>query len=152
MKLSHHRYDPVSISVGRSGIRTAITAILASIALMSVSPVFATDAGERADHYEAAIPATAEVAAKSARKSMDAVDEALAAEDFEKIHEITYELEAAAKRLAKSLGENDEDGEALVYRIEIVHLASELGDDSVLKPAVPGLRASLNTVLAQLKL
>lgn len=154
MNCNQHRVSLANHPSRRQGRRVSIT--LAAILALSLSGVptltAAGEAQDRPDHYEAEVPETTAQAAAIALATMQSITAALAAKDFEAIHELTYTLEAAAKRLTNSLADNSEEGEALSHRIEIVHLASELADEAVLKPALPSLKASLDTVVSQLNL
>ncbi len=133
--------------------RTVIAALLITVSI--IAPATYASAGEtaqRADHYEAKIPESKMDAAIMAREAMASIVSAFDAGDFELIHKQTYKLEAAAKGIARALEDDSEEAEVLAYRIEIVHLASELGDGAVLKPAIPGLNETLNSVLSELDL
>lgn len=147
---------PILYRTHFSSRRNRAAMLIVAMALLSTGQIptaFASDAdvGDRSDHYEASIPETSVKAAEIALDSMMIIVTGLAEDDFEAIHEQTYRLEAAAKRLVRALGENSEEAEQLTYRIEIVHLASELEDKAVLEPAIPGMQSALDIVLAKQK-
>lgn len=147
----HHHALPTRRTSNRRDKTAASIIAAAALFAMQIPPAFASDAevGDRADHYEASIPETSAEAVTIAQDSMMLITAGMAEADFEAIHEQTYRLEAAAKRLVRALSENGEEAEQLTYRIEIVHLASELEDKTVLEPAIPGLQTALDIVLAR---
>jgi len=142
--ISHHSWRATAV---------VVAAALAAAVLPPPSAAFASSpvkgaqaAGEKTKHYEAAPPATRQEALALLETGMSKIDEALAAADTGALHAATYGVEAAIARLSSDKGY---DGLTVTVapRLEIVHLASELGDIDTLKAAVPALKKALKDSL-----
>ena len=101
-------------------------------------------------HAEVAEPKTFDEAMQLFKASLAAVEGALAAPDIAVIHQATYALEAAAKRIGEEPG-HDSVKDSVAPRIEIVHLASELGDADTIRSAVPALVKAARDALPKLR-
>lgn len=103
-----------------------------------------------APHMKVEPPKTMDEAAALLRSSLAKIDVALGVRDYTTIHIATYSAEAAIVRIAQEPGYDGLKSQ-VAPRIEIVHLASELGDGETLKAAVPAMlnaaRGSLQLVL-----
>jgi hypothetical protein len=135
-------------------IRRAIPALV-SLAVLAggltvAMPAFASApleaAGERVQHYEAAVPDTvAEAAAVLADKTAVLVA-AYEAGDWNGVHEASYPLEAALERLRQSGGVDAQELETAAATLERVHLASEEEDKATLDADVPALETQLRAL------
>lgn len=95
------------------------------------------EAGQRREgHFKVPEPATKDDATALLQASLAKIVGSLEHGDFDAIHEASYSVEAALKRIAKEPGF---DGVTAIVapRCEIVHLASEMQDEETLKAAVP---------------
>lgn len=92
-------------------------------------PTVAT-AGQVAKHDQVEIPRTVEEASAMMRRALSRVEQALATDDYVSFHKASYELEAAASRIADR--PNDKS-EKLIHMVEILHSASEAADRAVLQ-------------------
>jgi hypothetical protein len=125
--------------------------------LLSV-PAFASSPAEEAakfhqggaPHMKVEPPKTMGEAVTMLRSALAKIDVALGVPDYDTIHIATYSAEAAVARIAQEPGYDGLKSQ-VAPRIEIVHLASELGDGETLKVAVPAMlqaaRGSLQLVL-----
>ncbi len=128
--------------------------VILAFALALPSPGFATGGEEEAKegktaHYKVPLPRTKEEAVAVLQSSMSKIESALGKSDLHAIHEESYTTESAVKRISLEPG-YDGLKETLMPRVEIVHLASELGDAETLKAAVPALSKAVKEQLQAL--
>ncbi|QOF75638.1 hypothetical protein IG197_33675 (plasmid) [Aminobacter sp. SR38] len=101
----------------------------------------AATAEQAAKHYEVKMPRTVGEASAMMRRALSTVEQALATEDYVSIHKASYELEAAASRIADR--PNDKS-EMLVRTVELLHRASEAGDRVALQAIYPSLKEAVD--------
>ncbi|AMS43923.1 hypothetical protein QEZ47_05340 [Aminobacter anthyllidis] len=117
-----------------SGISAAIL-LAAAVGLPTAGTM-----GQPAKHYAVEIPRTVEEASAMMRRALSKVEQALATDDYASIHKASYELEAAASRIA---GRPNDQSETLVHTVEILHRASEATDREVLQATFPQLKEAV---------
>jgi hypothetical protein len=127
----------VSLIVGAGGLTAAMPA-LASAPLEA--------AGERVQHYEAAVPDTVVEAAAVLSDKTAVLVSAYEAGDWNSVHEASYPLEAALERLRQSGGVDAQALETAAATLERVHLASEEEDKATLDADVPVLETQLHAL------
>ena len=96
--------------------------------------------------YEVAVPENVDEARVLMRSAMSRVESALAVNAYDEIHEAGYELEAAASRISE---DGDKKSEVLFHTIEILHLASEIGDHAILQATFPRLKEAVDWALSK---
>ena len=129
--------------VARAAMLAAALTIFSGQPALKISPAHATSAGEeehggegKVQHFKVPVPETKEAALTLLNTNIAKIEKALAAADFDAIHEATYSVESALARIAKEPG-FDGVMVTIAPRCEIVHLASEQRDAETLKAAVP---------------
>jgi hypothetical protein len=134
--------------------RNWLLPVLLAFTLVLPSTGFATGGEDEAKegktaHAEVPLPRTKDEAVTLLKSSMSKIEAALGTADLNAMHIATYSTESAVKRISLEPG-YDGLKETLLPRVEIVHLASELGDADTLKAAVPALSKAVKDQLAVL--
>ncbi len=106
--------------------------LLAIVALLFLSPVHAEEYEDdaRIDHYEAHEPKDVDEAKAILRKKTDEMKAAYEEKDYETIHRLSYDLEAAGEFMLEHV-------EEMLELIEEVHVISEEQEEEELEETFP---------------
>lgn len=133
-------------------MKTFMLAAVAGVVLMQAMPALAQE--ERVQHYEAVVPhseqeardelkaKTAEIAAVLEKKTLDD-------NDLEKVHEITYSLEAAVDALRKTVkGDAVTTLDTVDEAVQAVHSSSENHKEAEVREWFAKLQASVAALIS----
>lgn len=130
-----------------------ILAAVAGVVLMQATPVQAQEE-ERVQHYEAVVPhseqeAHAELTAKTAEIATVLEKKTLDDNDLEKVHEITYSLEAAVDELRKTVkGDMVAKLDAVDEAVQATHSSSENHKEAEVREWFATLQAAVSALVS----
>lgn len=138
--------DAISLPARTRWVAAAV--FIATAALPASAFASMPDEDGPVRHYEVAVPFKLEAARSLLGSAMLVVENAHKAGLHGDVHEASYSLEAAAERLSQVPDADAVLIERLKSTIEIVHLASEIEDEAILREAVPRLKLVVDEALA----